>query len=149
LVELGAAQRGTILEKSLTEAGLWEIVARHSPVELSTVRGQWIDEIGVAIAQGVEPITFIRPLSLWERVKNEIHILLCTDDTKYAELRRKLSIKGSYTPTLIVDMISVAVGANVGAAAVAVVPLVALCLFGVLQVGKNAYCLGFWEVKIK
>ena len=90
-----------------------------------------------------------RKPNYWERVKEEIHILLCTNDQKYASLRHQLSSKGSRTQTAIVSTISAAVGAKAGFVAGAVVPLAALCLLAVLQLGKEAYCAGFSTVKIK
>lgn len=72
------------------------------------------------------------------RVKSELNILLCTNDKKYAQLRKKLtSIKNQHT---IVAAIAAAIGAIIGLSAAVIMPFVAIILMTLLQVGLNAYC---------
>jgi hypothetical protein len=78
--------------------------------------------------------------SIWQRVKREMHLLLCTTDKKYAALRKQISKEGSSTHTAIVSAIAAAVGAQLGVISGLLVPLVALILVGILKVGKEAYC---------
>jgi hypothetical protein len=72
------------------------------------------------------------------RVKRELNILLCTNDKKYAELRKKLTAIKSQNA--IVAAIAAAIGAIIGLSAAVIMPFVAIILMTLLQVGLNAYC---------
>ncbi|HTF80056.1 MAG TPA: hypothetical protein VK620_38080 [Bradyrhizobium sp.] len=64
--------------------------------------------------------------SIWRRVTNEMNLLLCTKDKKYAAVRSKLSKESGSAHTAIVGTIAAAVGAQLGLVSGLVVPLVAL-----------------------
>ncbi len=89
--------------------------------------------------------TVFMAASMWGRVKNEMHLLLCTNDKKYSSLRSSLAKQGHATNVVVVGAIAGAVGASIGAVAASVVPLVALILAAVLRIGKEAYCAEFKE----
>lgn len=76
----------------------------------------------------------------WDACKNEFRIFLCTDDDKYATVRRELRKHAGKSQTVLVGTISAAIGATVGVVAGALTPLVALCLIVALKIGKEAYC---------
>lgn len=78
----------------------------------------------------------------WARLKEEIHLLICTDDKRYAALRKKIAVGGGKSQTAIVGVIAAAIASNIGLLEGAVTPFVALMLIGVLEVGKNAFCAG-------
>ncbi len=74
----------------------------------------------------------------FERVKRELRILICTDDKKYAKLRKTMTSKNN--ERAIIAAIAAGVGAVLGLAAAIVMPFVAMAMMFFLQVGKNAYC---------
>jgi hypothetical protein len=86
--------------------------------------------------------------NLWNDVLYEMHSLICTDDKRYADLRKALSITGSKSQTTIVSLIAAAVAAHIGLIAGSVVPFCALVLVAVARVGKNAYCRQFDNLDI-
>jgi hypothetical protein len=81
----------------------------------------------------------------WKRIKHELHLLVCTDDKKYAPLRKHLGKEGRSTQVAIVSSISAAIGAIIGASAAVIGPFVTLGLMALLQVGTNAWCAGQLE----
>jgi len=80
------------------------------------------------------------PKEWWPKVKEEFHVFLCTDDKKYDDLRKKLKSSASATSTTILTSIAAAIGSTLGFEAGAIVGLVALCLYALLKMGKEAYC---------
>ncbi len=80
------------------------------------------------------------PKEWWPKVKYEFHVFLCTDDKKYRDLRKKLRESGNVTSTTILTMISAAIGSSLGFEAGFIVGLVAVCLYAVIKIGKEAYC---------
>jgi hypothetical protein len=83
-----------------------------------------------------------RPAKYWERVQRELHLLICTNDSKYESLRRAISKHGSLTQTTIVSNISSAIAVSLGYTLAAITPLVAIGLIAFLRVGANAWCAG-------
>jgi hypothetical protein len=75
-------------------------------------------------------------------MKDEFKLLICTDDARYADLRKKIESSGDKSQTAIVAMIAAGVAAYVGVAAGVLVPFCALLLLASVRVGKNAYCAG-------
>jgi hypothetical protein len=92
-------------------------------------------------ASGHVVVRQVQP-NYWARVKRELHILICTNDTKYQSIRRLLGKEGKLTQTAMVSGISGAIGAQIGASAAIAVTFVAFGLLGLLQVGKEAWCSG-------
>jgi hypothetical protein len=91
--------------------------------------------IGRSAVRQVQP-------NYWRRVKIELHLLICTKDSKYASLRGQLSKHGSATQTAIVSNIAAALAVSLGYAVGALVPFVAMGLLGLVRVGTNAWCAG-------
>lgn len=80
------------------------------------------------------------PAKLWDALVQEYFELVCTNNSKYKELRSKVqTLKGS-PATVIVSSIAVGIGAVIGLAAGVLVPFVAIFLHGTLTVGNNAIC---------
>jgi len=156
-----------VLKNSVTKKGLSRIVSGHSYVKVAKVKGHSLDEIGRSIAQSRPIMREIRAQKMasggrvtkpkgstyepnyWGRVKSEVFILLCTKDKKYAPLRRQLGAHAGKTQLAIVGAISAGVASSAGVVAGAAVPLVAICLIGFLQVGKNAFCQEFTHLKLE
>jgi hypothetical protein len=84
----------------------------------------------------------LRRRSIWLEVKDQFRLLLCTDDRRYAALRRNLLSASSKSQLTIVSTISAALAGTFGVAAGALVPLCAICLIAALKLGKEAYCKG-------
>ena len=76
----------------------------------------------------------------WDYVKLEMRALLCTDDKKYRALWKQVSELQKKSTATIVSVIAAFLGASIGASATLLAGFVAICLFGVLKLGKEAYC---------
>jgi hypothetical protein len=68
--------------------------------------------------------------------------LLCTNDKKYAAVRRQIAKEGNAAQKLLIGVIAGAIGATLGIVAGALVPVVAVALLAAVKVGKEAYCSG-------
>lgn len=77
---------------------------------------------------------------LWKGIKNEFHLLLCTNDKKYAAARKTLDKEGGKTTLTIVGTIAAAISPYVGTIAAACIPFVTMLLLVCLDVGRNAFC---------
>jgi len=86
-------------------------------------------------------VVAVRP-NYWKRVKNELHVLIWTNDRRYAALRKHLGKESKTTQVAIVTSIAATIGAYIGVAAAVIGPFVTLGLMALLQVGKNAWCAG-------
>lgn len=76
----------------------------------------------------------------WESVKVEMHVFLCTNDKRYKELWKRIdSLEGKGT-TALVGVIATFLGASIGAPATLIAGFVAVCLYGIAKLGKEAYC---------
>jgi hypothetical protein len=77
-----------------------------------------------------------------KRVWHELHVLICTDDKRYENLRKMFGKESKMTQAAMVASISAAIGSYIGAAATLIAPFVTLGLIAFLQVSKNAWCSG-------
>ena len=147
----------SVLENLLTEEGLRRIVTRHSSLEfywhkeLSHVRPPTKRKVAKKTVKGGRKRAHqAKPQpDFMKLLKIEFDKFLCSQDEKYADLLRKLSLVQGNRQTYIVTAISAAVAKEVGVYAAAAVAYVATWLLAMLQVGKEAYCAGVSEVKIK
>jgi len=80
------------------------------------------------------------PKSYWLSVKSEFYLFFCTKDKRYQKLRKQLNKAVKPTSTAIISIISAFIADIVGVEAGAIVGLVAVCLYGVLKIGQEAYC---------
>lgn len=76
----------------------------------------------------------------WNYVKAEMRLFLCTDDKKYRALWKQIAGLQKKSTTAIVGLIAAFLGELVGAPAALLAGFVAVCLYAVLKVGKEAYC---------
>jgi hypothetical protein len=103
-----------------------------------------INHIGAALAY---PLPHLGPeenrllaTNFWSRVKQEMYILVCTDDSKYGNLRKELSKRATVASSVIVATIAAAVSRILGFRAALLTPFVVLCLIALVRVGKEAWC---------
>ena len=137
-----ARQLANELNKRLTEEGLKRIIAKsyklgHIAGRPKYKRSPKAVKAGKKVAKRKEP-------RFSARVRKEIHILLCTNDKKYAPLRKGMqAIAKRRSQTAIVSGLSVVIAPYVGIATAALItPVVAMVLLGSLEVGINAWCAG-------
>lgn len=81
-------------------------------------------------------------LPYWHRVKAETRKLLCTDDKKYAELRRRMTQTKDATEKVGVPAIAAAMTKVVGLEVALITPFISLLLVSIGQVGIAAWCAG-------
>jgi hypothetical protein len=101
-----------------------------------------IDTIGNAtLPRAIDgPVMYAMWPDYWERLKCEFKILLCTNDKKYAHLRKELGVAAKKSQTAIVSMIAAAMASAFGVVAGVLVPFCALCLVAVAKLGREAFC---------
>lgn len=110
-----------------------------------------VDELGeflpiVAYADASRAIT----LPLWNYLKAEFRLLVCSTDSKYDGLREQFASLGARSQMTVVSSIAAAMATYVGVAAGILVPFCALCLVAFLKLGKEAFCAAEgWNVKIE
>jgi hypothetical protein len=76
----------------------------------------------------------------WVHVKREIRILVCTSDTRYDDLRKRIKNIEPLGKQAIVAIVAATIGSSLGVAAGAISALVAVALFAVVKIGVNAFC---------
>jgi hypothetical protein len=101
------------------------------------LEGLTIDQVGEQVSNHQDEPS--RP-SMWVMFKEEFHLLLCTNDPKYNDVRKGLGGAAGKSQTAIISMVSAAVAVNLGMIAATAVPLSALCLLAIARMGKNAFC---------
>ncbi|HUG22641.1 hypothetical protein [Piscinibacter sp.] len=90
---------------------------------------------------GGAPVEDRRPArSYWEAVKTEMHLFLCSNDKRYRELWKRIDALEGKGTTALVGVIATFLGASIGAPATLIAGFVAVCLYGVAKLGKEAYC---------
>lgn len=103
-----------------------------------------IDRIGRALATQIPHLGSASvkpaPRGLWERVRREVRLIVCTKDAKYRILRARLIRSSRKAESVIVGWISAAVGHALGAEAGFVSSLVVLSLLSAIRVGVEVWC---------
>lgn len=80
------------------------------------------------------------PKKYWEQVKKEVLLLICTDDPKYREIRKKLNAQSDKGTGVLVTTVSAAFGSALGVEAGIISGFCALALHSVLKIGIESYC---------
>ena len=80
------------------------------------------------------------PKKYWEQVKAEVFSLVCSKSEKYGELRDKLKAVEDKGTETIVAVIAAYIGNLIGVGAGVLSGFVALALYSVIKIGKEAYC---------
>jgi hypothetical protein len=78
---------------------------------------------------------------LWQAVKWEFRIFLCTDSEPYAELRKEWNELKRQSPAHAVGSLATQIAAKVGAASGVVAPLVTWLFVVARRIGEEAACL--------
>jgi hypothetical protein len=76
----------------------------------------------------------------WDFVKQEMHVFLCKDDKRYKDLWKSIAALQKKSTTAIVGLIAAYLGGLISAPATLLAGFVAVCLYGMLKIGKEAYC---------
>lgn len=76
----------------------------------------------------------------WQVVKEELTIFLCTNDKKYRELWSRINALENKGTNTIVLLVSGYLGEKFGLQASLLAGFVAVFFYGVLKIGKEAYC---------
>jgi hypothetical protein len=141
----------SVLKARLTQRGLRRYVSADA-THAARITGTYVDEKGrlVKVLLKRKPLTpqaerrETRNIGIWQCVNREIHSLICTQNAKYATLRRMLASKEyKASQKAVCYLIAGTIAIHVGFTAVILFPFVALALAAVLKVGKNVYCRRF------
>jgi len=109
--------------------------------ELAVIEG--IQFAGLSLGQRAEPdVDNATDLPYWHRLKAEIRILLCTDDSKYVDLRRRMTQTRNATEKVGVPAIAAAIANAVSLEVALITPFVSLLLVSIGQVSVGAWCSG-------
>lgn len=86
----------------------------------------------------------------WDDVKTECRLLFCEKHPKYQDVIDKMEKLSKHNSTILVSIVSGAIGAFIGAVGALVAPLVALILLAISRIGKEVICKnGKLDVPIK
>ena len=77
---------------------------------------------------------------LWQHVKREVYALMCTEDKRYAKLRRDVLSYARKGKTPMISAFAAVIGGTLNIAAGLIAPFVALALLAALKIGKEVYC---------
>lgn len=100
-----------------------------------------IDELEPAFQLATEDGSLgLGPGPLWRAFKTEMHLLICTQDPKYAALREAIAQQTARSQMPVVSAIAVFVGSEIGVAAGVLTPFCALFLAWALKVGQETTC---------
>ena len=80
------------------------------------------------------------PPNLWQRVQDEFYTLVCTDDTKYAQLRREILSHARRSKGPIIAGIAGTIATTLHVTLAVISPMVVSLLLMLLRLGKEAYC---------
>ena len=76
----------------------------------------------------------------WELVKEEMSVFLCKDDKRYKELWKRIAALEKKSTTALVGVVAAFLGQVIGAPATLLAGFVAVCLFAIAKLGKEAFC---------
>ena len=115
---------------------------REDPELFTTFSEQGFNEAGLLLEIRATAADNWSPTKdYWYELRREIRILLCSDDSKYKDLRPNLvDILNNATGRKCVVTIAGALAATVGVCVATLVAFVALVLYAVGKVGLNAWC---------
>jgi hypothetical protein len=126
LAELKPYQRNTLISFS-SSLGPEEAAER------------WLTTIGLTNIAGFGGSPFLDHKPFWDKFKAECNKFIC-DDKSYVEEKASLLKEANISKTMLISVISGAIGATLGTMGTLIAPAVTLILFTVGQLGLNAYC---------
>jgi hypothetical protein len=106
--------------------------------------GQSIDQVGnQALARAIDgAVMYAVWPEYWANLKAEFRLLICTNDKKYASVRRQMAAAVKKSQTTLVSTVAAALAVHLGVAAGLIAPFCALCLIALLRTGREAFCRG-------
>ncbi|WP_156398802.1 hypothetical protein [Methylobacterium sp. Leaf469] len=111
----------------------------HGIYTLATKDG--VEVAGLLLGQE-QDVDNAMDLPYWHRLKAEIRKLLCTNDKRYAELRRRMTQTRNVAEKVGVPAIAAAMASHVGLEVALITPFVSLLLVLIGQIGIGAWCAG-------
>lgn len=123
------------------DAGLLEQALKQT-VAFSFAETLTYEELGheLVLQAGETEQGFALGGRLWERVKNEFHLLVCEKTSKYDDTRKKLNELSGQSTNALVALISGSLGAAIGTAALVIAPIVMLLLLATVRIGIEVFC---------
>ena len=143
--ELIAHLNASDLAVEATALTVWEIGAvddMDSVAKFMYRGGPWLPQASARPPRHIKlSEDDLRPeKKYWLMVKEELTSFLCTNDKKYKELWSRLNALENKGTSAIVLVISGYLGERFGLQASLLAGFVAVFLYGVVKVGKEAYC---------
>jgi hypothetical protein len=99
----------------------------------------WLTSIGSKNIAGFGGQPGGDPKPYWDRLKAECRRFIC-DENAYVEEKKALIAELPLSKTVLISVISSAMGATLGTAGTLIAPPVTLLLFAAGKMGLNAYC---------
>ena len=116
-----------------------ELLKNHDELETAEI---WVSSHGPENTIPFGGIPNTKPF--WDNLKKEFNRFIC-DDSAYTKERESLKSESTIPKTLMISAISAALGATLGFTATLLAPAIALLLFNVSKITKNAYCNTYFK----
>lgn len=125
----------------LPQSSLFVEIVRTDAEVYSVATRQSIGAAGQLMkARCSEPdVENFTPPDYWQRLVDEIRVLLCTEEKRYEKVRDRIS-QAKPAANAVVSMVAAAIGAHIGIEQAILVPFVALGLAVVSRVSLEAWC---------
>ena len=79
-------------------------------------------------------------LQYWEPVKKQFHLLICTDDQRYDDLREKIKSFTNDKGNSLLIIIAAYLGEKIGCEPVTIISLCSIVLYSIIKLHKEAIC---------
>ena len=116
-----------------------ELLKDHDEVETAKI---WVSSHGPENTVPFGGIPNTKPF--WDNLKLEFNKFIC-DDITYKKEKESLKSESNIPKELLISAISAAIGATLGFTATLLAPAIALLLFSVTKITKNAYCNTYYK----
>ena len=111
--------------------------------QLGTLLNLHVQGLGPRNSAGDEPPMLgfqIAPKDYWSSVKFQIFELLCTDNEKYAETRKRLTGHTDTATIYLLSTLSVWLATTLSTSVAMIMPLVGTVLYAIAKLGLGAWC---------
>jgi hypothetical protein len=99
-----------------------------------------LDDLGYQIAFEQSDSLGLGLSNLWEQAKTEFRVLVCTNDPRYASVRKQAAKLSPNQTTAFVSCLSAGLGAVIGVSATVLAPLIGLLLLTLIRLGMETFC---------
>lgn len=108
-------------------------------------QGRSIDELGAGLALNTVGLLGAQADDstgdqLWLRLKHELYRLICTDDSRYAQVRLRLGKEAGVTGAMLLAALSSSLSSHLGIEAGLCTPFVALLLIAIARTSREVWC---------